>query len=113
MYTRNQKLAKQLSEAGVKSGDRVWHMPLIDDYAPGLESDYADISNLASKGHFGAGSITAALFLEHFVADSQWVHLDIAPPAFNEGAAYGYTNFGGTGVGVRTLVNLAQKLQNR
>jgi leucyl aminopeptidase len=55
--------------------------------------------------------MVGAAFLQEFVDEkTPWVHIDIAPPAFNEGAPYGYNGFGGTGVGVRTLVHLAQKL---
>ena len=78
MYTRNDKVAKSFAEAGERSGDRVWHMPLVDDYKEALESPIADLSHVTSKKKFSAGSVTAALFLEHFVADHTWVHFDIA-----------------------------------
>ena len=64
LYSRNPKWIKALREAGEVSGDRVWHMPLIDDYHVALESDIADINHTADKGDFNGGSITAALFLE-------------------------------------------------
>ena len=54
--------------------------------------------------------LVAGLFRREFVADTPWVHLDIAGPAFNEGDAYGYTPKGGTGFGVRTLVQLARDM---
>jgi len=103
MYTRNPQLAQTLSEIGERTGDRVWHMPLIDDYTDGLESDIADYNHTADKGHYGAGSVTAALFLEKFVGDRQWVHLDIAGTARSESDS-GENPKGGTGFGVRLLV---------
>jgi leucyl aminopeptidase len=103
MYTRNSRLARTISEIGERTGDRVWHMPLIDDYTDGLESDIADLNHTADKGHYGAGSVTAALFLEQFVGDRQWVHLDIAGTARSESDS-GENPKGGTGFGVRLLV---------
>lgn len=106
MYTRNEKLAKQLSEVGERIGDRVWHMPLIDDYKVALESDVADFNHTADKEKFSAGSVTASLFLEHFAgktgADSRWIHLDIAGVGRSEADA-GENPKGGTGFGVRLL----------
>lgn len=102
MYTRDNKLAAQLSLAGEVSGDRVWHMPLIDDYKEALRSDIADLNHTADKGNFSAGSVTAALFLENFVAGRKWVHLDIAGTARSEVDA-GENSKGGTGYGVRLL----------
>jgi len=103
MYTRNTHLARTLAEIGERTGDRVWHMPLIDDYLDGLESDIADLNHTADKGHYSAGSVTAALFLEQFVGDRQWVHLDIAGTARSESDS-GENPKGGTGFGVRLLV---------
>ena len=103
MYTRNKALAHTLSEIGERTGDRVWQMPLIDDYTDSLISDIADFNHTADKGHYGAGSVTAALFLEQFVGQRQWVHLDIAGTARSESDS-GENPKGGTGFGVRLLV---------
>ena len=102
MYTRNEKLAKKLYELGQRTGDRVWHMPLIDDYKSSLVSDIADINHTADKGNFNAGSVTAALFLEEFVGKRNWIHLDIAGTGRSEVDA-GENVKGGTGFGVRLL----------
>ena len=102
MYTRDNALAAQLSKAGEASGDRVWHMPLIDDYKDSLRSDIADFNHNASKGKYSAGSVTAALFLENFVGSRRWVHLDIAGTARSE-VDTGENSKGGTGFGVRLL----------
>lgn len=103
MYTRNKALAHTLSEIGERTGDRVWQMPLIDDYTDSLVSDIADFNHTADKAHYGAGSVTAALFLEQFVGQRQWVHLDIAGTARSESDS-GENPKGGTGFGVRLLV---------
>jgi len=102
MYTRDNALAAQFSKAGEASGDRVWHMPLVDDYKDSLGSDIADFNHNASKGKYSAGSVTAALFLENFVGSRRWVHLDIAGTARSEVDA-GENSKGGTGFGVRLL----------
>ena len=102
MYTRDNALAAQLSKAGEASGDRVWHMPLVDDYKDSLRSDIADFNHNASKGKYSAGSVTAALFLENFVGSRRWVHLDIAGTARSE-VDTGENSKGGTGFGVRLL----------
>jgi leucyl aminopeptidase len=103
MYTRDEKLAKDLFDAGQRSGDRVWHMPLVDDYHEALESPIADLSHVTAKKRFSAGSITAALFLEQFAGDRTWVHLDIAGVARSESDS-GENPKGGTGYGVRLLI---------
>jgi leucyl aminopeptidase len=104
LYSRDEKLAKQFVEIGEESGERVWHMPLIDDYADSLESDVADLNHAADKGDYSAGSVTAALYLEHFVGDSRWVHLDIAGTGRSENDS-GENVKGGTGFGVRLFID--------
>ena len=103
MYTRDLALAQELYDAGQSSGERVWHMPLIDDYKVALASEIADFNHTAEKPDFNGGSITAALFLEHFAGDRKWVHLDIAGPARSENDS-GENPKGGTGFGVRLLI---------
>lgn len=103
MYTRNKLLAKKLSELGNKVGEKVWHMPLLDDYSVALESDIADFNHLADKFGFSAGSVTAALFLEKFVGERNWVHLDIAGVGRSETDG-GENIKGGTGFGTRLLI---------
>ena len=104
LYTRDEKLARELVVIGETSGERVWHMPLVDDYKDSLESDVADINHDASKGNYTAGSVTAALYLEHFVGDSRWVHLDIAGSGRSETDS-GENIKGGTGFGVRFFID--------
>ena len=104
LYSRDTKLAQQFIEIGEASGERVWHMPLIDDYRDSLESDVADLNHAADKGNYSAGSVTAALFLEHFVGDARWVHLDIAGTGRSENDS-GENVKGGTGFGVRLFLD--------
>ena len=104
LYTRDKKLAQELVTIGETSGERVWHMPLVDDYADSLESDIADLNHDANKGRYSAGSITAALYLEHFVGTSRWFHLDIAGAGRSE-TDTGENLKGGTGFGVRFFID--------
>lgn len=106
LYGNDDKFKKEVMDAFEKTGEKVWEMPLVKEYKEQNKSEVADISNLAS-GIWG-GSITAALFLEEFVDEKPWVHIDIAGPAFAE------HNFelgpkGGTGYGVATLIELVKK----
>ena len=110
MYTRDEQLARDLEFAGIESGDRVWHMPLVDDYRDALASDVADFNNIAKKVKYSGGSIIAALFLEHFAGNRRWVHLDIAGPARSEADA-GENPKGGTGYGVRLLTQWITNLK--
>ena len=109
MYTRDDKLAAQFIKAGTDSGDRVWRMPLIDDYKDSLESDVADFNHNASNANYSAGSVTAALFLEHFAGTRRWLHLDIAGTGRSEVDA-GENPKGGTGYGVRLLTQWIMSL---
>ena len=100
-----------LCKAGVLSGDLVHPMPMLDHYGEHLKSTVADIKNIGNRE---AGSITAAKFLEHFV-DYPWLHVDLAGPAFLH-KAMPYRPVGGTGFGVRLLVEFLisqTKLQKR
>ena len=104
LYTRDNALANELVEVGQRCGERVWHMPLIDDYADSLESDIADLNHAADKGDYSAGSVTAALYLEHFVGDTRWFHLDIAGTGRSD-TDTGENVKGGTGFGVRFFLD--------
>jgi leucyl aminopeptidase len=98
----------QVREAADRVGEPVWPLPVPDDYRKLLDSEIADVRNI-STGSYG-GALTAALFLREFVGDVPWAHLDIAGPAraSNDDA---YLVKGGTGFGVRTLVELASAFE--
>src|SRR5690606_21768584 len=80
LYATSDALAALLSDAGEAAGERLWRMPLVDDYRQSLHSDIADVAHIETR-KMGGGSITAALFLERFAGGVSWAHLDIAGPA--------------------------------
>lgn len=94
-------LAQQLIKAGERSGERLWQLPLWEDYAAQLKSDFADVKNTGGRP---AGTITAAAFLQKFADDYTWAHIDIAGMAWEERGKAGQPK-GGTGFGVRLLVD--------
>ncbi|MFD8412510.1 leucyl aminopeptidase [Streptomyces sp. NPDC059650] len=94
-------------EIAEEVGEASWPMPLPADLRKGMDSPTADIANMGERM---GGGLVAGLFLQEFIGDGiTWAHLDIAGPAFHEGAPYGYTPKGGTGSSVRTLVRLAER----
>ena len=105
--------------AARRSGEQFWPMPLPEELRSSMDSQVADIANIGDRK---GGMLVAGLFLREFVARrggkgapadapaTPWAHLDVAGPAFNEGAPHGYTGKGGTGVAVRTLLALAEDL---
>jgi leucyl aminopeptidase len=98
----------QVCSAAESAGESVWPMPLPTDLRASLDSPVADIANIGDRL---GGMLSAGVFLREFIPDRQpWVHLDIAGPAFNEKAAYGYTPKGGTGAAVRTFVQVAAEM---
>lgn len=98
--------ADRLLDAAEVADEAFWHLPITEDIREALKSDAADMRS-TGKQRWG-GALTAGAFLQHFVGDTPWAHLDIAGPAFNEDAPWGCTPKGGTGVAVRTLVALAK-----
>jgi leucyl aminopeptidase len=99
---------QQVQAAADATGEPVWPLPLPPDYKKLLDSEVADLRNI-STSHYG-GAITAALFLSEFVDGVPWVHLDIAGPA-RASSDDGYLVRGGTGYGVRTLVELLERFK--
>jgi len=88
MYASDDELAAALDKAGQDSLDPCWRMPLDEEYAEGLKSNFADVPNIAGRA---GGSITAAKFLQRFTSKYRWGHLDVAGTAWNSGAAKGST----------------------
>ncbi len=88
LFTKNDNLHKQLLAASAESWDRVWPLPLWDDYQHELDSNFADIANIGMRY---AGATTAACFLSRFVKNTPWAHLDIAGTAWNSGKQKGAT----------------------
>ncbi len=104
--TNNQELCDRVIEAGKASGEKIWQLPLFDEYKEQIKSDIADVKNVGGRE---AGAITAALFLAEFAEDTPWVHLDIAGVDRVE-KENGVLVKGASGVPVRTLVNFALSL---
>ncbi len=103
LFGRPQQWVETVLRAADGAGDRVWQMPLFEDYREQLRSDIADIKNVGGRP---AGAITAAMFLSEFAGDGPWAHLDIAGTAWNE-EGKAYLPKGPTGAAVRTLAALA------
>jgi leucyl aminopeptidase len=99
-------LARQVLEAAEAAGERLWELPLLEEYQEAVRSRVADLKNSAGRN---AGAITAGLFLAQFIEGVPWVHLDIAGTGWTL-RDEAYTPLGATGVGVRTLVELARRL---
>ena len=105
LFTNDQPCCDALAAAARSVGEPVWQLPMYPDYGEQIKSEVADIKNVGD-GRWG-GAITAAKFLERFVGDIPWTHVDIAGPAFAE-KPRPWTDGGGTGVMVRPLVELAR-----
>jgi leucyl aminopeptidase len=88
LFASDEALAGALMAAGEQSQDRCWRMPLDDEYGEGLKSNFADVANIAGRA---GGAVTAAKFLQRFVGDFPWAHLDIAGTAWKSGSAKGST----------------------
>jgi leucyl aminopeptidase len=97
----DQKLIDKIIEAGNRCGQKMWQLPLYDEYKESLKSEMADLKNTAGTGK--AQPSTGAAFLSKFVGETPWVHLDIAGTAYLE-KERGYLPQGATGVPVRTLI---------
>ncbi|MFG2141297.1 leucyl aminopeptidase [Streptomyces sp. NPDC048650] len=96
-----------IHEIAEEVGEQAWPMPMPAELRKGMDSPIADIANMGERM---GGGLVAGLFLKEFIGEGiTWAHLDIAGPAFHEGAPWGYTPKGGTGSAVRTLVRLAER----
>jgi leucyl aminopeptidase len=110
LFASDDDLAAQLARAAEASGERVWRMPLVEDYRHALDSPVADLRNIGRPTlKLQGGSITAALFLREFTGGRPWAHLDIAGPA-RSGADEDELTKGGTGYGVRLLSRWLEQL---
>jgi leucyl aminopeptidase len=103
LYSADAELVTQLEAAAAASGERVWHMPLVEDYVAALDSDVADARQVTTTPGLGGGSIVAALFLRPFTGGRRWVHLDIAGTGRADGPEHEVVK-GATGYGARLLL---------
>jgi len=106
LFTLDDTLADLIEKSGEEAGERMWRMPMDEEYFEAMKTDVADMKNVGDRN---AGAITAALFLKEFTDDKKWAHLDIAGTAFME-KKQGYFGKGATGMGVRTLAHLAMNM---
>jgi leucyl aminopeptidase len=109
VFSNDEELLKEVPEIASAAGEQMWPMPIPDElYDKVRTTKIADLSQ--HNPDAWGGALYAAAFLREFVAKgTDWVHLDIAGPAFNEGGPFGYTPKGGTGTAVRTLIALARE----
>ncbi|WP_018634564.1 leucyl aminopeptidase family protein [Parafrankia elaeagni] len=103
LFASDDTLAAELTAASATAGERVWRLPLTEEYRPAIDSPVADLANIGRALDVNGGSITAALFLREFTAGRPWAHLDIAGTARAD-SDDGEISRGGTGWGVRTLL---------
>ncbi len=105
VMTNNEEFSSHFIKLTHVTGESFWPMPLPVELRASLDSPIADMANIGERM---GGMLVAGLFLKEFIEeDLPWLHLDIAGPSFNEGAAHGYTPVGGTGVAMRSLVEIA------
>lgn len=103
----NDEAIRTLKEVGDRCGEKIWQLPIDEDYTALMDSDVADIKNAGGRA---AGTITAAGFLSHFTGNTPWIHLDIAGTAMTDKAT-GLFNKGGTGFGARLLLEFLKVYQ--
>ncbi|EQA36256.1 cytosol aminopeptidase family, catalytic domain protein [Leptospira inadai serovar Lyme str. 10] len=109
VMSNSEKLAELLNEASASSDERIWNLPLWDEYGEELKSDIADIRNVAGRP---GGSLSAGKYLERFVDSGiEWAHIDIAGTAWRKKSSGTQIGNGPSGYGVRLLVDLAEKLE--
>jgi leucyl aminopeptidase len=106
MVSNDTAFARKVFEAGERSGERVWQLPLYDEFLEATKSQVADLKNSAGRN---GGAITAAAFLSQFVGKTPWCHLDVAGTAWTEKEIGGFIP-GATGVGVRLVIELLSTL---
>lgn len=105
LMSQHDDLVAVIKEAADRSGDRVWRLPMDNDFKVAVRSEVADMCNIGSA-KYRAGAITASFFLQNFVGDVPWAHLDIAGTAFDV-PDIPYYRSGATGAGVRLLIDIA------
>ncbi len=103
VFSNNETFREKLLAAARRQGEKMWAMPVDDEFKDLLKTPFADVANIGGRA---GGSITAALFLREFAEDTPWIHLDIAGTAsYDDGRPFAAK--GASGIGVRTLVDLA------
>lgn len=106
VLSNSDSLYSKIEESAKIAGEKIWRLPVVEEYKELIKSDIADLKNTGGRH---AGTITAAMFIQEFVENLEWVHLDIAGPSWNDKES-ALCIKGGTGEGVRTLYNLCKKM---
>jgi leucyl aminopeptidase len=107
VFGSESEVAARVLAAADRAGEEFWQMPLFTGYRKSLDSNIADIKNISGTRYGGA--IVAALFLAEYAGDGPWAHLDIAGPARSQETSGEFVK-GASGVGVRTLIELARTM---
>ena len=107
LFCNCDELADQIAKSSITTGEKVWRMPMTDHFDEGINSDLADMQNIA-KSHIRGGSITAAQFLKRFVNNKKWAHLDIAGVETSSGGLF-ICSKGATGFGVHLLYDFLRE----
>jgi len=102
LFSNSDELSERLAEASERAGEMIWRMPMPKEYNELVKSQIADLRNTSTVRYGGA--ITASMFLQHFVGNVPWAHLDIAGPAWAEKDTVPYQPKGATGFGARTVL---------
>lgn len=110
LMSEHDDLVAKIESVSKRVGDPVWRLPMTNDYKKAITSEVADICNIGD-GRIKAGAVTAAHFLQHFVENTPWAHLDIAGTAFDV-PNIPYFRSGATGAGVRLLIGLVMQWHN-
>lgn len=108
MFSNDADMARRVAAAAHRAGEPVWELPLVRDYREQLRSTVADLKNITGKRW--AGAITGALFLQEFVGNTPWVHVDIAGPSYAEQQTNPVIPAGASGFGVRTMLRFLERL---
>jgi len=106
-FFKNREIKELITDIASKAGEPIWELPLFEDYKDMIKNEISDLQNIGEPPR-EAGTIIGALFLEEFVTNKNWVHLDIAGPSFIKNESF-YLKKGATGVMVRTLINFLNK----
>lgn len=110
LWSNNEQLQDSLVAAAAAAGEGVVVFPLPEEYKPFIQSKVADLRNIGTTRYGGA--ISAALFLQEFVGNVPWAHLDVAGPVYNSGTSLPYYAHGATGYGVRTILRFLEAQSN-
>lgn len=106
-FSTNERVGRKIKEAAETTGEKMWELPFVKEYEESVKSDVADYRNI-TKTRYG-GAITAAMFMKPFAGDTPWAHIDIAGPAWQERENNPMVPKGGTGFGVRTIVEFLRR----